>query len=228
MNTQIKEFSRTHTWIYQMKNSKGLDSLDNYAGSFERADWVVSVGRNRDSDTLAESNFSVALERLGGESKNVEVCRFGHWACGWFELIMINPKSLKHVKIALEIHESLERYPVLDEFDYFDRENEYHTEFADDSKADLAEALSKHFGIKNGPKLVDIAFMLNMECQRYYGDDVCVNIYDCRTPDLDDIKQLDTCIEQVGDNYNDYNKSKVFKQLRAAVLKQIESLKAGS
>jgi len=45
----------------------------------DRQAWlVVPVSRNRDSNTLAESNFDAALEMLGGESDTVEVHRFGH------------------------------------------------------------------------------------------------------------------------------------------------------
>ena len=69
--------------IYANYAPTGFDS----AGAFlpDRQDWfVVPVGRNRDSGPASESNFKAALEMLGGESDDVEVCNFGHWACGWF------------------------------------------------------------------------------------------------------------------------------------------------
>lgn len=88
----------------------------------EREDWLVlSCSRNRDSDCLEESNFAVALERLGGESETVEVHRFGHWANGWFELILVAPNS-DALKEAEAIEAVLEDYPILDEGELSQRE----------------------------------------------------------------------------------------------------------
>lgn len=91
----------------------------------ERQDWFVlmCVGRNRDSDCLSESNFAAALEILGGEGDDVEVHRFGHWACGWFEIILVKPGSLA-IERAEEIEDRLDGYPVLDEADFSEREME--------------------------------------------------------------------------------------------------------
>jgi hypothetical protein len=98
------------------------------AGAFldeDRQEWlVVNVSRNRDSDCLAESNFQTFLEGLGGESDNVEVHRFGHWACGWYEIILIDAKAEDIVALAQEMEDALENYPVLDEQDLSKRENE--------------------------------------------------------------------------------------------------------
>ncbi len=193
---ELKEYAEKHSWQRQMKASRGLDSFDNYSGP-SLGDLIVVVGRNRDSEILEESNFDCALEMLGSESEKVKVERFGHWGCGWFELILVDPKSTKHVEIAYNITKALKEYPVLDESDYSDREHEYHSEYANDSKNDLAEAIEKHFGVKNTKKLVEIAHDLQIECQRYYGNDSCINIYDCRKPDSDDIERLKTCIDQL-------------------------------
>ena len=85
---------------------------------------VVPVGRNRDSGIRQESNFQTALKMLGGESKKVQVHRFGHWGPGWFEIILVDPKATKKVEIAEEIRSKLEDYPLLDEDDYSRREYE--------------------------------------------------------------------------------------------------------
>lgn len=86
----------------------------------DREDWlVVPVNRNRDSGILDESNFEAALKILGGESDTVEIHRFGHWACGWFEIILADPK---HGDVLVEMQDSLEGYPVLDEEDHSQRE----------------------------------------------------------------------------------------------------------
>ncbi len=92
-------------------------------GLEDRQDWLVSLSRNRDSDVLTESNFAVALDTMGGESDTVEVHRFGHWACGWFEIILVCPGT-SAAKEAEEIETSLADYPVLDESDFSDRESE--------------------------------------------------------------------------------------------------------
>ena len=210
MNTELKQYAETHSWKYQMDNSKALDGWNNYSGGIAYPDWIVSVGQNRDSDIMEVSNFVSALERLGGESKHVKIERFGHWGCGWFELILVNPKSPKHVKIAFEISKDLENYPLLDESDYYERENEYQAEYAESAKTDLAEAISKHFGLKNGKALTNLCFDLNLECQRYYGNDSCVNVYASRMPDARDIEVLKTCLKQL--EYQ-YKNSRVFKAL---------------
>jgi hypothetical protein len=98
-------------------------SWDREAENEIAAWWVLPCGRNRDSDCLTESNFAVALKMLGGEGENVQIHRFGHWACGWYELIVVRPET-DQARIAEEIEGSLEEYPVLDDSDFSDREHE--------------------------------------------------------------------------------------------------------
>ena len=96
-----------------------------HKGAFlpDQQDWlVVPVSQTRDSGPLAQSNFAIALEMLGGKSETVEVHRFGHWGPGWFEIILVNPDDKERVKIANEIEASLENYPVLSDEDYSRRE----------------------------------------------------------------------------------------------------------
>jgi hypothetical protein len=91
----------------------------------DQQDWlVVPVARNRDSGCLDESNFAVALKCLGGESDTVQVHRFGHWANGWFEIIIVQPGT-PAAKEAESIEASLSDYPVLDDSDFSDREYAY-------------------------------------------------------------------------------------------------------
>lgn len=87
-----------------------------------RQDWFVApVSRSRESGTLEKSNFEVALNRLGGESDDVEVHRFGHWGPGWFEIILVRPGT-EAQRIAEEIATALADYPVLDDDDLSRRE----------------------------------------------------------------------------------------------------------
>ncbi len=82
----------------------------------DRQDWlVVPVAHNRDSCCLDRSNFQVALGLLGGEGDTVEVHRFGHWACGWFDVLLVHPDREREV---VAIGERLDNYPILDE-DHF-------------------------------------------------------------------------------------------------------------
>jgi len=102
-------------------------------GSFlrEQGDWlVIPCGRNRDSLCLDESNFHTAVTLLGGESETVEIHRFGHWACGWYEIIIVKPEGWA-ADIAAKIEADLDNYPVLDEDDWTNRESEAKWEYWD-------------------------------------------------------------------------------------------------
>lgn len=93
-------------------------------GLSDRQHWfVLPLIQARDSDALEESNFAVALQRLGGESDTVEVHRFGHWGPGWFEIILVAPNT-PQASIAEDIDRALANYPVLDDMDYSEREFE--------------------------------------------------------------------------------------------------------
>lgn len=108
--------------IEMFANPSGFDSSANYLGNIPDASLLVLVTRNRDSDILTESNFECALERLGGESDDVQVIRFGHWACGWWEALCVVEGSDKEV-LAQKMHKDLDGYPVLDENDFSERES---------------------------------------------------------------------------------------------------------
>lgn len=107
-----------------IKSPSSLDSLNNYIGPTEFPGWYTVVCRSRDSDTLTECNWDVALKRLGGESKSVQIHRFSHWACGWWEALAVHKRAKKKFKIAEDIRESLDAYPILDESAFSDAEQE--------------------------------------------------------------------------------------------------------
>jgi hypothetical protein len=106
----------------QMTQGGGVDGYSNFAGddSDYRHWFAAPLGRSRDSSVLEESNFAKGVERLGGESDDVMVARYGHWAVGWVEQVYVRPGS-DAVAIAEEIHDKLESHPVLDEDDYSER-----------------------------------------------------------------------------------------------------------
>ena len=97
-----------------IKNPSGWDSSSNYMGQTEFSNFYTLITQNRDSDTVTRSNFISALVVLGGESENVEIHRFGHWACGWWELIAVKADSREHLE-ALDIEKRLKDYPVVNE-----------------------------------------------------------------------------------------------------------------
>lgn len=92
---------------------------------YDQQHWLVHpCSHTRDSGIRTESNFSVALADLGGESETVEVHRFGHWGPGWFEIIVIDPSDEERVRIANDHESSLDNYPVLSDEDCSSREYE--------------------------------------------------------------------------------------------------------
>jgi len=96
----------------------------------DRQDWlVVPVGRNRDSEVLAQSNYDSAIRMLEQDSpgEDYEEHSFNHWGCGWFEIIIVKPDT-PAAKVAEEIEAALANYPVLDDEDHSRREWEIHSE----------------------------------------------------------------------------------------------------
>ena len=88
----------------------------------EQGDWLVApFGQNRDSKCYEQSNFDTAVSELGGESETVEVHRFGHWACGWFEIIIVKPNTKAH-RVLVKLADSAAIYPLLNEDDATERE----------------------------------------------------------------------------------------------------------
>mgnify|MGYP000913860044 CR=1 FL=1 len=125
---------KTTLKLWSTSGPTAYDSSANYIGANLRGMYTV-LSRNRDSDALEESNFEAALERLGGEdtceddgtytSSGVFVASFNHWACGWYETILIDPaapEAEKAIREAERILSDLENYPVLDEDDWSARE----------------------------------------------------------------------------------------------------------
>lgn len=122
MYKNIKQLIKDRDWANKMK-SGGLDSFDNYSGP-DLSGWIMGCSRSRDSDIMADSNFETMLEKLGGESKSVQVNRFNHWACGWVESIMVSSKATKKLETLRQCLNSIEKYPLLDESDYYERERD--------------------------------------------------------------------------------------------------------
>jgi len=98
-----------------LENGGVCTGKDNYIGETIEDNFLILLGQNRDSDCLTRSNFQSALIALGGESEQVLIHRFGHWACGWFEYLVIDSDNKDLLKQAQTIESDLDDYPVLDE-----------------------------------------------------------------------------------------------------------------
>lgn len=115
----------------------------NYFGN-EWPEYYVFLHRNRDSDALTRSNFSVGLDRLGGESATVKVIHEGHWAVGWTKWIAIHKDDLTAIDKANEMLESIEDYPVLDESAWSELENNEFIEYVLDELNNNQDKLEEY------------------------------------------------------------------------------------
>jgi hypothetical protein len=88
------------------------------------SDWLVTeFDHHRESECRQESNYHVALKKLEDVAIGDEVTelRFGHWAVGWVEHILVRPDTAAH-RLAVTLAEKLEDYPLLDEDDHSERQ----------------------------------------------------------------------------------------------------------
>jgi len=100
----------------------------------DQRDWFVFIGQNRDSDALERSNFTVAtltLEGIDPDGEDHEIHRFGHWACGWLEIIIVRPGSMASSE-AEDMSAALADYPVLDDEHHSALEYGEHYEWVDE------------------------------------------------------------------------------------------------
>ena len=65
------------------------EKADNYIGP-NYAEYYCGPAITRDSTLIEQSNYNVALERLGGERGGVVVESSGHWACGWVDALRVH------------------------------------------------------------------------------------------------------------------------------------------
>jgi len=103
---------------------------DNYAGA-DKSSCYVFLFRSRDSRLLEENNFSEGWEAIKPLLKNEEsgIHRFRHWACGWYELILIHESESAALAEADDIAARLEDYPILNEESFSAAEHESTLEY---------------------------------------------------------------------------------------------------
>lgn len=96
-------------WAPTANDARGLNLT-------ELQHWLVApCCLTRDSDALDRSNWitqNKAIEDFPEEDWQIH--RFGHWACGWFEILLVKPNSAA-CGIAEALEHRLEQYPLLNE-----------------------------------------------------------------------------------------------------------------
>ncbi len=91
-------------------------------GLEEQQDWLVApVSRNRDSGPLDRANFDTLEQSAEAGEVQHEIHRFGHWANGWFELLLVHPDHAQWVE---EWEGALSEYPCADDMRYSEYEYE--------------------------------------------------------------------------------------------------------
>lgn len=102
------------------------DSKSNYMGDRSHFEWYVVpvMYIPNEGSILSESNWITAKKILDADNvEGVETHKFGHWVCGSYYLILIDPSNKKAVKAGEDIEKSLSNYPVLDEMHYSELES---------------------------------------------------------------------------------------------------------
>jgi hypothetical protein len=166
----FKEFLKEAQWD---TTDPSVGTKNNYSGD-NHSGWLTGPSHSRDSDNLSRSNFDTALEMLGGEQDDViEVEHCGHWACGWFERILVKADSPK-AKILFKIHQSLQDYPLLDESDYSERELESQNDTFRSEQNEFCKTICFVLGLdfdtyKDSQDLVSVASALYSDACGYYG-----------------------------------------------------------
>lgn len=133
-------------------NPTSWDSRSNYFdmsdGSYDN--WYVApVILTRDASILEQSNWQAACDILKADKlKTVQIHNFGHWACGHYDLILINPRNKKAIEQGEDMERALADYPLLDEDDFYRRESEAcDAAWQDWGLKELNELILEHLGL---------------------------------------------------------------------------------
>lgn len=77
-----------------------VDGAHNYIGPDLGGYYVAPVGNTRDTRGRERTRFYRMVASLKRQSSRVEVVRMRHWACGWFEVVLIPADDTKGIKAA--------------------------------------------------------------------------------------------------------------------------------
>lgn len=95
----MREFLASHTDFFHSLDDTQLDKL-------------YVCAKHRDSYLIEVSNFDCIEKEF--EDLGDEVIRFGHWAVGWIEYLIVDDTSKNREKLS-KIYKDLDNYPVYDE-----------------------------------------------------------------------------------------------------------------
>lgn len=113
--------------VYKNHSPTPLDENIALTGGLScQNEWLIApCSITRDSDSLALSNWHAQEQALRevDTGADFDMHRFGHWGPGWYEIVLVRPGSACE-RVARELAASLKTYPVLDETDWSERENE--------------------------------------------------------------------------------------------------------
>lgn len=90
-----------------------------FAAADDHANWFVVAGQNRDSKALEKSNFECITDSLKAIDEECYVIHsFGHWGCGWYEVLVVDPNNKAACDEAERILAALADYPCVDDQHY--------------------------------------------------------------------------------------------------------------
>lgn len=132
--------------LYKPEHLEMWSRPNHYIGDNFFDYYLTGIGQHRDSNCLERANFKAMLSALGGESKTVIVSRAGHWAVGWVECILIHQIDTKSLKLADQIMNTFEDYPVIDDGLLREEENDELHSVIDCYKEDFRKTICSFLG----------------------------------------------------------------------------------
>ena len=107
----------------QWDHPTGFDSDRNFCGDSDHLRkhyYLAPVSTSRDADILTRSNWEVVTDEILKVAKHedTEIHRFDHWACGWYEQLLIHKSDTEALKVAEEWCCFLSDYPVASDEHY--------------------------------------------------------------------------------------------------------------
>ena len=78
---------------YELHRPTGFDR---HIGLADQDKWLMApVSLSRDSNVRETSNWEVVTEDIQTHDQDgdCEIHRFGHWGCGWYEVMIVRPGS---------------------------------------------------------------------------------------------------------------------------------------
>jgi hypothetical protein len=100
---------------WSLNGPTAFDSGVNYIGETPTDCYIApySITRESADEPMASSNYECQWDVLKDTQARKE--SFGHWACGWYELVLIPETDEEGLKIADGLARNLDSYPILDE-----------------------------------------------------------------------------------------------------------------